>query len=343
MLLGARIDDGLSTAFAAETASPQSYAPGTYTAGAEGKGGKVVVETTFSQNAIEEVKVVSHEETKFLSDMAIGRIPQLIVEKQSLGIDTITGSTLTSSAIINAVADCVEQAEGSVDALRAKPANTTTEETSTVEIDADVVIAGAGAAGMAAAVAAAQSGAQKVIVLEKTSNMGGNALVSGGWLRFIYAPQDLRPEMTDGYVEYFDSLLKQAKDGGVDSALLDWIRADYDAYYAKGYQTTYASNQLNNLELRVVNQLGFEGYTDATTDIPYDERYEKSQDTRTKLNRWLDSMGIEWIPIEAIVGYPWPQWTGVKGQHCGDGYFSLFSKEIGRVPSHRTRSPHACK
>lgn len=95
MLLGVQIDGG--RAFAAgsgEGASSQSYTPGTYTTEVEGKGGTVVVETVFSQDSIESVKVVSHEEAKFLSDMALERIPQLIVEKQSLGIDTITGSTL---------------------------------------------------------------------------------------------------------------------------------------------------------------------------------------------------------------------------------------------------------
>ena len=81
-------------------------------------------------------------------------------------------------AVINAVRDCAEQAGASdLPGSYEPPAPSTAVE----ELEADVVIVGAGASGMVAAVNAARLGAQKVIVLEKSCTIGGNALVSGGY------------------------------------------------------------------------------------------------------------------------------------------------------------------
>ncbi len=297
-----------------------SYEPGVYQAEAEGKGGTLTVQTTFSENAIDSVEVIEHGETRFVSDMALERIPADIVEYQSLGIDTITGATLTSMAILSAVGDCASQAGGDVSALKATPGAEKTDEV--VDIDADLVIAGAGSSGMACAIAAAQEGAKKVVVLEKTSNMGGNALVSGGYIEHIYAPQDLREKMTDGYRDYFERIVGAAEEAGVDPTFTQWIRDDFANYYAEGYDTVYSSNELYNLELAITDGGGdFSDVSTERSDLPYDQR-------SIPLNDWLDDMGIEWAPLVGIVGYPWPHWSGVVGQHCGDGYFDLFTNEI---------------
>ena len=67
-----------------------------------------------------------------------------IVELQGLGIDAVSGATLTSNAILDGVADCVKQAGGDVEALKAvKPEVTAAEDE---ELTADVVVIGAGGA-----------------------------------------------------------------------------------------------------------------------------------------------------------------------------------------------------
>ena len=105
-----------------------------------------------------------------------------IVELQGLGIDAVSGATLTSNAILDGVADCVKQAGGDVEALKAvKPEITAAEDE---ELTADVVVIGAGGAGMAAAVTANQAG-KSVIVVEKTANMGGNTALAGGALNAV--------------------------------------------------------------------------------------------------------------------------------------------------------------
>lgn len=96
-----------------------AYTEGTYTATAQGNNGPVTVSVTFSADAITDVTVVEHSETAGLSDRPIAEIPAAIVENQSLAVDTVSGATNSSNAILTAVADCVAQAGGDVEALKA--------------------------------------------------------------------------------------------------------------------------------------------------------------------------------------------------------------------------------
>ena len=167
------------TTAAATAASEEAgiYTPGTYTGTAAGKNGDVKVEVTFSANAIDSVKVVEHSETAGISDGAIENIPAAIVENQSLAVDTVSGATITSDAILQAVADAVAQAGGDVEALKnaAAPAG----EKEAKELSADVIVVGGGGAGMAAATRLAQLG-KSVILVEKSGFLGGAISVSGG-------------------------------------------------------------------------------------------------------------------------------------------------------------------
>lgn len=167
------------TTAAATAASEEAgiYTPGTYTGTAAGKNGDVKVEVTFSANAIDSVKVVEHSETAGISDGAIENIPAAIVENQSLAVDTVSGATITSDAILNAVADAVAQAGGDAEALKnvAAPAG----EKEAKELSADVIVVGGGGAGMAAATRLAQLG-KSVILVEKSGFLGGAISVSGG-------------------------------------------------------------------------------------------------------------------------------------------------------------------
>ena len=164
-----------TTAAASEEAG--IYTPGTYTGTAAGKNGDVKVEVTFSANAIDSVKVVEHSETPSISDGAIENIPTAIVEHQSLAVDTVSGATVTSEAILNAVADAVAQAGGDVEAL--KNAAVESGEKEAKELSADAVVVGGGGAGMAAATRLAQLG-KSVILVEKSGFLGGAISVSGG-------------------------------------------------------------------------------------------------------------------------------------------------------------------
>lgn len=157
---------------------PESlYKAGTYTSTAKGNNGDVKVEVEFSDTEIVSVKVVDHSETKGLSDTPIERIPQEIVDGQTLAVDTVSGATYTSNAILSAVEDCVKQAGGDVEALKAKSDDS--DEKTMTELSTDVVVVGAGGTGLTAAASAYENGAD-VIVLEKLAVTGGSTGLSGG-------------------------------------------------------------------------------------------------------------------------------------------------------------------
>ena len=94
------------------------YTPGTYEASAEGYGGPVMLEVEFSSDKIESVKVVDHDETDGIGSEAVDQLPGEIVEGQTLDVEAVSGATLTSTAIIDAVSDTVEQAGGDPASLK---------------------------------------------------------------------------------------------------------------------------------------------------------------------------------------------------------------------------------
>ena len=155
-----------------------SYTPGTYEASAAGRNGDVKVEVTFTEDAIESVSVAEHAETDGIGTTAVETLPGAIVDNQSLGVDVVAGATITSEAILAAAADCVTQAGGDAEALKAAAVEEKEPELQE-ELDADLVIIGGGGAGMTAAVRAGQLGLD-VVLLEKMPFMGGAISISGG-------------------------------------------------------------------------------------------------------------------------------------------------------------------
>ncbi len=154
----------------------QTYTAGTYTSIQDGRNGPVEVAVTFSDSKIKAIEVVSHSETPGISDGAIERIPASILEEQSLAVDSVTGASYTSRAILDAVADAVNQAGGSTDVL----SQAVEKEITTEELNCDIVIVGAGAAGLSAGISASDRGAH-VIVIEKGANGGvSNGANAGG-------------------------------------------------------------------------------------------------------------------------------------------------------------------
>lgn len=154
------------------------YEAGTYTGVSEGHGGELKVEVTFNESTIESVEVIQHNESAGISDAPLDRLPGLIVETQSLGMDVVSGASLTSLAIIAAVEDAVLQAGGDLSALKSS-GEANSDELKEVEMHTDVVVIGGGGAGLAVALSAEQHGVE-VVLLEKLASLGGSTRLSGG-------------------------------------------------------------------------------------------------------------------------------------------------------------------
>ncbi len=147
------------------------FTPGSYTASAPGRNGDVTVTTVFSANTIDEITIES-EETENIGVVAMEQLKEEVLSSQALDADVISGATLSSDAFLNALKDTVTQAGGDPESLTGAPKEEVAAE---YETEADVIIVGAGAAGMTAAITATENGAN-VIVLEKSNVLGGNTV-----------------------------------------------------------------------------------------------------------------------------------------------------------------------
>ena len=148
------------------SALAEGWTDGTYQGSANGMGGAVNVTVTVEGGKITAVTVGDNQETPGISDPAIEKIPMEIVDKQSTSVDAVSGATVTSNAIMqaaeNALNGVVEQ-----------------KEELNITIVPDVIVVGAGMAGLVASVHAAELGA-KVLVLEQNYRVGGSANTAGG-------------------------------------------------------------------------------------------------------------------------------------------------------------------
>lgn len=161
---------------AVENASSISYNPGTYTSVQEGLNGDIKIEVTFSDDEILSVDIVENHETDNIAGPAFEKIPDEIVENQSLNVDVVTGATFASEALLAGVEDCVTQAGGDVEALKNVEIS---KDEIFEEITTEIVVVGGGASGTAAGLQAAQNGAD-VVVVEMTSSPAGQATLAGG-------------------------------------------------------------------------------------------------------------------------------------------------------------------
>jgi len=184
------------------------FNPGTYTG--EGQGlSKIKVEVTVTEDKITDIKVVEHNETPGVGDVALEQIPAEIIEYQSLGVDIVAGATMSSNGIIEAITQALEKAGADIAALKKVPAKTVTKTGETIEKETDVVVIGAGGAGLAAAVSAHQNGAE-VIVLEKMPKVGGNTIISGA----AYNAVDPKRQQLQGIEDSVDKHFQQTYEGG---------------------------------------------------------------------------------------------------------------------------------
>ena len=142
--------------------------------------GPIVVEVTADETTIYAVNILEQNETPGIGSVAVEKLPGAIVEANSIEVDGISGATVSSTAIKTAVTEALTAmgfdpaAYQGAAIVAAEPA-----EKAEITLDCDVVVIGAGSAGMTAAITATDAGA-KVIVLESTSMPGGNSVRSTG-------------------------------------------------------------------------------------------------------------------------------------------------------------------
>ena len=250
----------LSAALLLSCASAQAMTAGTYTGVGTGMKGEVKVEVVVTDSAIESAKVVEHKETYGigcgLEAAPVEAIPAFVVANQSLAVDTVSGATLTSRAVVNAIADALTQAGADVEALKANAVEATVADQ---VLECDVVVAGAGAAGLGAAVAAVEAGAD-VILLEEAGVTGGSTTRSGGY--FIASGTSLQKAMgiEDSNDDFFAFYKEIGGDMINDEKVRDFVdnsAACYEWIVGNGAQFDGVTTvHPTHTALRVHNSLG---------------------------------------------------------------------------------------
>lgn len=270
------------------------FTAGTYTAGAQGNNGPVKVSVTFTESAIEKVEILEHAETKGLSDPAIEQIPEAIVTYQSLGVDTVSGATNTSNAILNAVADCVAQAGGDVEALKAVPAGEAEEIPVLQDTTVDVLVIGGGGAGLSAALSATQNGAS-VVLIEKTGALGGNTFICGGAFN-TYDPEGQKDiPMTEALGSAVEKVLAHEDVSEAHAALKAEVQKQWDEYKASGRTNLFDSPEWHALQS--LDAGDYEGNVELVRAL--------TANTLDTLH-WLANNGVTWSDeVSTVVGALW--------------------------------------
>ena len=275
----------------AKSASTSSDAgvSGDFTGTAKGFGGDVSVTLTLTDGAITGCTAEGKDETEGVGSQAIAKMPGAIAESGSIAVDGVSGATITSTAIKEAAAAALTAAGLNPDDYKTAVENNATAEDSTV--DADVVVVGAGGAGMTAAITAAAEG-KSVVILESQSMVGGNSVRATGGMnagKTVYQDENEFGESA-GVEKTLKTAAEKYADNETITALAKTVSEQWAAYQANptGY---FDSVELMELD----TMIGGKGINDP-------ELVETLCANSADAIDWLDEHGITLHDVSSFGG-----------------------------------------
>ena len=186
----------------------------------------IVLDVEITNNKIVDVKVKRAKESEFATS-AIQKIAKKVIATQSLDVDGISGATITSEGTKEAIEEAVKKSGVTLTAV-------TLQNTKAVELpkEADVVVIGAGGAGLTSAIAAYEKGA-KVILIEKTELLGGNTNYATAGLNAAGTKIQEKLGIKDSPELFYEDTIKGGKNknnkelvkvlANNSSAIVDWL------------------------------------------------------------------------------------------------------------------------
>ena len=218
-----------------------TFTAGEYEATADGYNGPSTFKVTFSDSKLEKIEVVSSVETAHVGDVAFDILIPEMIEAGGSGVDGVSGATFSTRALRNAVNAAAEQAGcTNLDAFKAAKVEHTAGEAMNLEYD--VVVVGAGGAGIAAAAQAAQDG-NTVLIIATNAEVGGNTLVSGGQYQSVMpylvwdpADPDAETGVYAGDGQTYDKV--KSVNGCIKelNTILNWSEEPFDEEYYKTHE-----------------------------------------------------------------------------------------------------------
>ena len=262
---------------------------GDFTGTAKGFGGDVSVTLTLTDGAITGCTAEGKDETQGVGSEAIAKMPGEIAESGSIAVDGVSGATITSTAIKEAAAAALTAAGLNPDDYKTAVENNATAEDSTV--DADVVVVGAGGAGMTAAITAAAEG-KNVVILESQSMVGGNSVRATGGMnagKTVYQDENEFGESA-GVEKTLKTAAEKYADNETITALAKTVSEQWAAYQANptGY---FDSVELMELD----TMIGGKGINDP-------ELVETLCANSADAIDWLDEHGITLHNVSSFGG-----------------------------------------
>lgn len=262
---------------------------GDFTGTAKGFGGDVSVTLTLTDGAITGCTAEGKDETQGVGSEAIAQMPGKIAESGSIAVDGVSGATATSTAIKEAAAAALTAAGLNPDDYKTAVEKDAAAEDSTV--DADVVVVGAGGAGMTAAITAAGEG-KSVVILESQSMVGGNSVRATGGMnaaKTVYQDENEFGESA-GVEKTLKTAAEKYADNETITALAKTVSEQWAAYQANptGY---FDSVELMELD----TMIGGKGINDP-------ELVETLCANSADAIDWLDEHGITLHNVSSFGG-----------------------------------------
>ena len=271
------------------SASSSAGVSGDFTATAKGFGGDVSVTLTLTDSVITGCTAEGKDETQGVGSEAIAKMPGAIAESGSIAVDGVSGATITSTAIQEAAAAALTAAGLNPEDYKTAVEKTGSAEDSTVE--ADVVVVGAGGAGMTAAITAAGEG-KSVVILESQSMVGGNSVRATGGMnagKTVYQDENEFGESA-GVEKTLKAAAEKYADNETITALAKTVSEQWAAYQANptGY---FDSVELMELD----TMIGGKGINDP-------ELVETLCANSADAIDWLDEHGITLHNVSSFGG-----------------------------------------
>ena len=180
---------------------------GVYESKVVGHNAPMTVKVTMAKGKITDIS------TKDLESYGVGKVALKdkaaeIIIRQSLGIDAMSGATLSSFALISGVEKCLKEAGATEADINQWTKKVVKYPTEPLTVTGDVAVIGGGGTGLAAAISALENGAGKVVIIEKLGYLGGSTNVSGGALNAVDDKRQKAQGIKDSIPTFYEATMK---------------------------------------------------------------------------------------------------------------------------------------
>ena len=272
----------------AASSSSSAGVSGEFTGTANGMG-EVTVTVTLTDGVITDCVVEGPDETEGIGSVVVANAPEEVVSANKGSIDVVSGATITSNAVNEALAAALTAAGLDAADFVGNASEDVEAEDTTVE--ADIVVVGAGGAGMTAAISAAKEG-KSVVIVESQSMVGGNSVRATGGLNATHTPAQDENEFNEaaGVEKTLATAAESYADNETITALAATVAEQWAEYQANpvGY---FDSVELMELD----TMIGGKGVNNP-------ELVEVLCSNSADAIEWLASIGIDMPSVSSFGG-----------------------------------------